>query len=135
MARLLRESPLNGIWEGSGTVTALDAVRARRISPESAQVLLADVATAAGAHPAYDAGLTELTAQVRQEPDPATARRLCSLTARVFAASLLIRHAPPGVADLFCATRLGGVGERVFGELPTGHPTRAIVAAATPTTD
>ena len=33
MARLLRESPLNGIWEGSGTVTALDSLRALHRSP------------------------------------------------------------------------------------------------------
>lgn len=131
MARLLRESPLNGIWEGSGTVTALDAVRALERSPHSADALLAELA-GAGGHDAYDAGLTALTAQVRRDPDPATARRLCSLIARVFAASLLIRHAPPAVADLYCASRLGWVGERVFGELPAGHATRAIVDAVTP---
>ena len=44
MARLLRESPLNGIWEGSGTVTALDALRALDRSPASGEALLAELA-------------------------------------------------------------------------------------------
>ena len=135
MARLLRESPLNGIWEGSGTVTALDAVRAWQRNPDSADALLAELDTAAGGHPAFDAGRGALRALLHQPPDPAAARRLCSLTARTVAAGLLIRHAPAEVADLYCATRLGGIGERVFGELPAGSPTRAIVDAVTPRTD
>ncbi len=134
MARLLRESPLNGIWEGSGTVTALDAVRAVQRNPESAAALLSDLAAAGGGHPDYDASVTALTAALRQEPDPAAARRLCSLAARTFAAGLLIRQAPPDVADLYCVTRLGWTGDRVFGELPAGYPTRRIVEAITPST-
>ncbi|WP_420124142.1 acyl-CoA dehydrogenase family protein [Nakamurella sp.] len=132
MARLLRESPLNGIWEGTGTVTALDAVRALARSPHSAEALLAELSTTAGAHPAMDAAVRTLTGRLRSDPDPAAARGLCSLIARTLAASLLIRQAPPPVADLYCATRLDGIGDRVFGELPAGYPTRAIVAAITP---
>ena len=132
MARLLRESPLNGIWEGSGTVTALDAVRAVQRNPECAEALLADLAAAGGGHPDYDAGVTALTATLRQGPDPAAAHRLCSLAARTFAAGLLIRQAPPDVADLYCATRLGWAGERAFGELPSGTVTRRIADAVTP---
>ena len=48
MARLLRESPLNGIWEGSGTVTALDALRALGRSPAPRAAFLAELATALG---------------------------------------------------------------------------------------
>ena len=54
---------------------------------------------------------------------------MASLAARTFAASLLIRQAPAEVADLYCATRLGGRGDRVFGELPAGWPSCGIVAA------
>ncbi|HEY7815666.1 MAG TPA: acyl-CoA dehydrogenase family protein [Nakamurella sp.] len=132
MARLLRESPLNGIWEGSGTVTALDAIRALHRNPECADALLAELAAATGGHPAFDVGVKELAVLMREEPDPATARRLCSLAARTFAASLLIRHAPAPVADLYCATRLDWTGDRVFGELPPGAVTRGIVDAVTP---
>jgi putative acyl-CoA dehydrogenase len=132
MARLLREAPLNGIWEGSGTVTALDAVRALGRSPECAQALLAELAGAAGGHPAFDSAVRELTGLLRQPPDPATARRLCSLTARTLAAGLLLRHAPAPVAELYCATRLGWSGDRVFGEVPPGTATAGIVESITP---
>ncbi|ACV80713.1 acyl-CoA dehydrogenase family protein [Nakamurella multipartita] len=131
-ARLLREAPLNGIWEGSGTVTALDAVRALGRSPECAQALLAELAGAAGGHPAFDSAVRELTGLLRQPPDPATARRLCSLTARTLAAGLLLRHAPAPVAELYCATRLGWSGDRVFGEVPPGTATAGIVESITP---
>jgi len=132
MARLLREAPLNGIWEGSGTVTALDALRALGRSPECAQALLAELAGAAGGHPAFDSAVRELTGLLRQPPDPATARRLCSLTARTLAAGLLLRHAPAPVAELYCATRLGWSGDRVFGEVPPGTATAGIVESITP---
>lgn len=135
LARLLRESPLNGIWEGSGTVTALDAIRALARRPDSADALLVELVAAGGNHPAYQAAVRELGTMLTGGPDPAAARRLSSLVARTFAAALLLRYAPPPVADLYCATRLGWVGERVFGELPAGYPTRAIVDAVTPTLD
>jgi putative acyl-CoA dehydrogenase len=46
-------------------------------------------------------------------------------------ASLLIRFAPPAVADAFCATRLNG-SHGVFGLLPSGLDTRIVVDRATP---
>jgi putative acyl-CoA dehydrogenase len=44
-------------------------------------------------------------------------------------ASLLVRHAPPAVADAFCAGRLGE-GGRVYGTLPQGVDASAIVDRA-----
>ena len=44
-------------------------------------------------------------------------------------ASLLVRNAPPVVADAFCAGRLGE-GGRVYGTLPASVDTGAIVARA-----
>ncbi len=60
MARLLRESPLNGIWEGSGTVTALDSLRALHRSPESRSALLDELGTATGASADYDHAVRQL---------------------------------------------------------------------------
>jgi len=134
MARLLRESPLNGIWEGSGTVSALDAVRALHRSPACADALLTELGVAGGTHPAFDGAVRTLTSLLTADPDPAAARTVASLTARLFAAGLLLQHAPPEVAALYCATRLGGGGDRVFGDLPRGCRPADIVAAATPTT-
>ncbi len=134
MARLLRESPLNGIWEGSGTVTALDAVRALGRSPASRDALLAELASATGAFADFDRAVTELGAMLSGDVDQGAARRVASLAARTLAASLLIRQAPTEIAELYCRTRLGGRGDRVFGELPVGAGSSlpGIVAAVTP---
>jgi len=50
--------------------------------------------------------------------------------ALAFQASLLVRHAPPAVADGFCAARLGDERARTFGTLPRGVDGRAIVDRA-----
>src|SRR5664280_1055336 len=133
MARLLRESPLNGIWEGSGTVSALDAVRALDRSPACADALLTELGGAGGAHPAFDGAVTRVKSLLSADPDPASARTVASLIARLFAAGLLLQHAPAEVAAVYCATRLGDGGDRVFGDLPPGFRLADIVAAATPT--
>ena len=46
--------------------------------------------------------------------------------------SLLVRFAPPEVADAFCASRLGTSYDGTFGTLPGGD-LRAIVERTTPT--
>jgi putative acyl-CoA dehydrogenase len=133
MARLLREAPLNGIWEGSGTVAALDAVRALHRNQGAGDALLAEVRTTRGVSATFDAALSNLEQALFVGADPEQARAIGSLSARLLAASLLIRQAPAEVADLYCATRLGGRGDRVFGELPaTEYPLRDIVDAVTP---
>jgi putative acyl-CoA dehydrogenase len=133
MARLLRESPLNGIWEGSGSVTALDAVRALGRSPDTRDALLTELRTAQGVSANFDRAVGDLT-RLLDQVEPAGARRLAALAARTLAASLLIRQAPAEVADLYCATRLGGIGDRVFGELPDRHSRElgSIVRRVTP---
>lgn len=130
MPRLLRESPLNGLWEGSGNVAALDALRALR-SPATGEALLAEIDRAAGSDPHLDRALTELKALLVCA-DPSSARRLASLAARLLGASLLVRQAPEQVAALYCITRLGQHGDRAFGELPSGYDPRSVVAAVTP---
>ncbi len=137
MARLLRESPLNGIWEGSGTVTALDALRALGKSPASGDAFLAELGTATGNFADYDRAVGALTALLGGVVEQADARRVASLAARTLAASLLIRQAPTDVAELYCRTRLAGHGDRVFGELPAAAASslRGIVSAVTPALD
>ncbi len=49
MPRLFRESPLNGIWEGSGNVICLDVLRAMGRSPASVDAFRDEVLAAAGA--------------------------------------------------------------------------------------
>ena len=60
------------------------------------------------------------------------ARRLVEELALALQASLLTRHAPPEVADAFCASRLAGEGGRVYGTLPDGVKAQAIIDRALP---
>ena len=57
MPRLLRDSPLNSIWEGSGNVSALDVLRALAKEPEALPAFLAECELARGGNAALDAHL------------------------------------------------------------------------------
>jgi putative acyl-CoA dehydrogenase len=60
------------------------------------------------------------------------ARGLVEDLALALQGSLLHRHAPPVVADAFCAARLERAGGRVYGTLPAAVDARAIVERALP---
>ncbi|MFK0245958.1 acyl-CoA dehydrogenase family protein [Amycolatopsis azurea] len=131
MPRLYREAPLMSIWEGSGNVAALDALRAMAKQPESVAAYFSEVEQAAGA----DARLDDATGRLRKELADLSdieyrARRLVESMALVLQGSLLVRHGTPAVADAFCASRLGGDWGVAFGTLPSGVDTRAIIARA-----
>jgi len=131
MARLYREAPLNGIWEGSGNIIALDVLRAAAKSPESVPAFLDEVRTAKGGDRRLDRAIDRLEAELRHpEEHEARARRIVERMAIAMQASLIIRHSPAAVADAFCATRLGDEGGGAYGSLPAGLDQRAIVARA-----
>jgi putative acyl-CoA dehydrogenase len=133
MPRLYREAPLASIWEGSGNVMALDVLRALARTPAALDAFLAEVDEAAGADPRLDA----FVAATRNElADPEAleprARRIVERMALCLQGSLLVRHAPPPVADAFCAARLAGDSGLNYGTLPAGVDAKAIVARHTP---
>jgi putative acyl-CoA dehydrogenase len=121
MARLYREAPLNGIWEGSGNVNALDVLRALGREPEAVAALRAEIDAAAGADARLDAAWSEVKALMANPADlEGRARHLVERMALVLQGSLLVRGAPEAVADAFCASRLAGDRGLAFGTLPTG---------------
>jgi putative acyl-CoA dehydrogenase len=127
LPRLFRESPLNSLWEGAGNVNALDLWRAVAKEPASTDALLAEIALAEGVDPRLDGALARLRTELADPEDREwRARDVAGLAARCLQGSLLVRNAPHDVADAFCATRLGA-GARVYGTLPRGVDTRAIV--------
>jgi putative acyl-CoA dehydrogenase len=147
MPRLLRDSPLNSIWEGSGNVTALDMLRALARTPDSADALFAEIDLAAGDQrvAAAAAGLRQGLKEAASDGQAGQAgqagqrhaRRLAGQLTVTLQAALLARHAPAAVADAFCATRLGpeggaspqgGTGPGTpFGSLPDGLDLAAIL--------
>jgi putative acyl-CoA dehydrogenase len=136
MARLYRDAPLNGIWEGSGNVICLDVLRALEREPESRDALMAELAAAKGADKRLDALVAELDSDLGKHNGAGAgggemaARRLVERMALALQASLLLRHAPSEVADLFCATRLAHAGGIAMGALPAGAPVDAVIARA-----
>nr|WP_275586474.1 acyl-CoA dehydrogenase family protein [Geodermatophilus normandii] len=132
MPRLYRQAPLNSIWEGSGNVIALDVLRALGRSSESLAAVTAEIELARGADARFDDAVKRLSAELGDpEALPSRARRVAGLLAQCLQGSLLLRSAPPEVADAFCATRLGGDWGSVLGTLPSGVPAGRIVERST----
>jgi len=138
LARLYREAPLNSIWEGSGNVNALDVLRALDRSPAAIDAVLAELDLARGADRRLDAAISSLVGELRaherfDDSDRQTAaRRLVERLATVLQASLLVRFAPPAVADAYVATRGEHEGGFTFGTMPSGQDVDAILARALP---
>lgn len=131
MPRLYREAPLVSVWEGSGNVAALDALRAMARQPATLEAFLGELDLAAGWDRRLDTGIAELRKQLGDLTDlEYRARRLVELMALTFQGSLLVRHGDPAVADAFCASRLGGDHGGAFGTLPAGVDTEAVLARA-----
>jgi putative acyl-CoA dehydrogenase len=137
--RLYREAPLNSIWEGSGNVNALDVLRATTRSPETVEAFFAEVDRSAGADRRLDAFAVDLRTEVHAAlgdaagaVGSAAARRLAERMALALQGALLVRHAPPAVADAFCASRLAGDWGIALGTLPLTIDTKTIVDRHTP---
>jgi putative acyl-CoA dehydrogenase len=133
MPRLYREAPLASIWEGSGNVMSLDVLRALTRSPRSLEVFLGEVELAQGADPRLDERVRQLKDQFG---DPATletrARRVVESMALCLQGSLLVRNAPPAVADAFCASRLDRDGGLEYVTLPAGIDYESIIERSRP---
>ncbi|MFF8192787.1 acyl-CoA dehydrogenase family protein [Streptomyces bobili] len=133
MPRLVRESPLNSVWEGAGNVQALDVLRALRREPQALNAFLQEVGRARGADHRLDSAIKDLLTELADlDGAEARARRIAERFALVLQGSLLVRFAPPEVADAFCASRLGGDGGGAFGTLPHTLDLRALVERARP---
>ena len=135
MPRLYREAPLCSIWEGSGNVMALDVLRAlARDAAARSMPTWPRSTLAAGA----DARLDDVHGRACAASSATRTgwRRARGGSSRDLAlalqGSLLLRDAPPAVADAFCAARLGGDGGIHYGTLPAGVDAAAIVARHTP---
>ncbi|OZC41654.1 DNA alkylation response protein [Rhodococcus sp. WWJCD1] len=133
MPRLYREAPLMSIWEGSGNVAALDALRAMAKQPHTLTAFFDEVKLAKGADVHLDSAVSELETQFTDfDTIQYRARRVVGKMAQVLQGSLLVRHGHPAVADAFTVSRLGVDHGDVFGTLPHGVDTAAIIERATP---
>ena len=133
MPRLFRESPLNGIWEGSGNVICLDVLRAVAREPQALAAFFDELDTTAGADPRLDAAVGRARTDLADLGGiEARARRIVEAMALAFQGSLLVRHGHPAVAEAFLASRLSGDEGLALGTLPAGVDVGAIIERARP---
>jgi putative acyl-CoA dehydrogenase len=131
MPRLYREAPVNSIWEGSGNIMCLDVLRA--LAKEgAAEALLAEIRAARGGDARLDAAAAALETRLAAAGNESAARRLVEEMVLCLQGALLVRHAPPAVADAFCASRLGGDWGGAFGTLGDAADAKAIADRAAP---
>ena len=132
IARLYREAPVNSVWEGSGNVICLDALRAIEREPDSLEALRAEIAKAAGADRRLDTFVAAIDPLFADRGGlELRARELAARLALALAGALMLQHAPPALADAFCATRLdpeSGAAAQAYGALPPGLVLQDIVA-------
>ena len=128
MPRLFRESPLMSIWEGSGNVAALDALRAMAKQPSSVDAFFAEVDTASGVDSRLDDAVARLRKELGNLDDiQYRARHIVESMAMVLQGTWLHKHGHPAAADTYCASRLGGDWGVAFGTLPTGVDTATLI--------
>jgi putative acyl-CoA dehydrogenase len=111
LARMLREMPVNSIWEGSGNIMCLDVLRAFGKSPASAEVVLRELSSQRGQNRYFDAAFERFAAFPAEGFDEALARRFVQSFVTLMQAQLLLGAAAASarahaVAEAFCATRL-----------------------------
>ncbi|MDJ0392645.1 acyl-CoA dehydrogenase family protein [Rhodococcus sp. G-MC3] len=121
MARLYREAPLGGIWEGTGNVSALDTLRAMATKPETVPVLFDELDLARGMDTRFDTHVAALKNSLGDyDAIEHRARSIAENITVALQAALLLRHGHPAVTEVFCATRLDGRWGNAYGTLPTG---------------
>lgn len=133
LPRLYREAPVNSTWEGSGNVQCLDVLRALSREPETRDAFFAELAEGAARDTRLRRHLQLLQAALDADGrDERAARSLVAAMALGLQAAMLLEGADPAIADAFCAARLGPSRGLVYGELPAGIDSDAIVARAAP---
>ena len=133
MPRLYREAPVNSVWEGSGNVICLDALRVMGRSEGAMAAFFDELRAARGSSRQLDAFVADLEKELSDlDAIETRARRIVERMALALQGSLLVRHGDPAVADAFCASRLTADHGLAFGTLPRGTAFQRIIDRARP---
>ncbi len=134
LARIVREMPVNSIWEGSGNIMCLDVLRAFEKSQATREAVLDELSVARGQERHFDAAFERFAASIAAGPmTEAHARRFAQSFVTLLQAKLLIAGATDSsaraAAEGFCVTRLSDQGwGAVFGA-GTAHVDSATILA------
>jgi putative acyl-CoA dehydrogenase len=137
LARIVREMPVNSIWEGSGNIMCLDVLRAFGRSAVTRDAVLAELLPMRGRQRDFDAAVDHFAAMSGRSADfTAHARHFTQAFVTLMQAAELLRAAVDtgsnAVAEGFCATRLrAGAGwGAVFGASDAIVDAPAVLARA-----
>ncbi|HXZ59247.1 MAG TPA: isovaleryl-CoA dehydrogenase [Steroidobacteraceae bacterium] len=131
IARRLRESPLNSIWEGSGNIMCLDVLRALAREAGIPEALDALLAAARGQDARYDRFVAALRRDLAPGDDgELRARDLTQRLALAVQAALFLAHGPAASCEAFLASRLALSAPAAFGTLPRGLDYQRLIARA-----
>lgn len=114
LPRMLRQAPLNAIWEGSGNVIALDVQRALAREPATREILFAQLELARGLAPQLDRWLDTLRVTAQDGPQEAEARRFAAQAALALQAGALLQRGDAQLAQALVQQRVTG-GAGLFG--------------------
>ena len=126
LARLYREAPLNGIWEGSGNIMCLDVLRVLRKGPNTVSKVLDRLADDMGDNSRQTIDVLRLAGDIALE-DEGSARILTEQLALTAAAAEMRRSLPTELADAFIESRLGRPWRNTYGMMDSRYDARAIV--------
>lgn len=104
LARIYRQAPLNGIWEGSGNVITLDVLRAIGREPDALPALARELRGAASTAP-MAAPITDLLIEGLRHAREDEARSLAETAAILLAASALASLGCEELAALYLRHR------------------------------
>ena len=128
LPRLFRASPLNGIWEGSGNVIALDLLRALGREPTGAERLLAELRPAGQLSGSAAQAVAQIEDVLAKGLDERRARATAERLALLLAARTLQAQGREAIGAALLHARLEGATTFGAGEL--GLDVRAVLADA-----
>jgi putative acyl-CoA dehydrogenase len=135
LPRLLRQAPLNSIWEGSGNIQCLDLLRALKREPACRDALFDEINKVRGADARLDAEVAKLANELdatNADEQESRARWLAERLAITLQASILLRAGNNEVSGAFCASRLGERRSLAFGTLEPNLATPYLLERALP---
>jgi putative acyl-CoA dehydrogenase len=129
MPRLYREAPVNAIWEGSGNVMCLDALRALSREGEAAQLVFEELAAGGRDLPGSAEAASRIAKSLTGADAEAHARLGVEQLALLAAASALRAHAPADIAIAFAQANLAQLRGSTFGSVALNGPDKILARA------
>lgn len=133
LPRIYREAPVNAIWEGSGNVQCLDALRAIEREPACLETMLDRIDRHSGSAVEFKTLLSDIRSQLsRRDELQQRSRHLVGQLAIGLQAAILLESGSEAVAEAFVASRMRPGAGLLFGTLPDSVDFDTIIDRARP---